>query len=57
MDSSTRACDDANIHEIGVRVALEAGYGVVKIEDDGRPFDLLDARGPLIQARIPVGAG
>lgn len=46
------AYDDAKTHEIGVRVALEAGHGVVEIEDDGRPFDPLgvpeaDIRRPL----------
>ena len=33
------AHDDCAVHEIGVRVALEAGHAVVEIEDDGRPFD------------------
>ena len=37
------AYDDDKTHEIRVRVALEAEYVVVQIEDDGRPFNPLEA--------------
>jgi anti-sigma regulatory factor (Ser/Thr protein kinase) len=46
------AYDDAKTHKIGVRVALEAGHGVVQIEDDGRPFDPLGA--PEADIRRPL---
>jgi len=46
------AYDDAKTHEVGVRVALEQGYGVVQIEDDGRPFDPRDV--PEADVREPL---
>jgi anti-sigma regulatory factor (Ser/Thr protein kinase) len=46
------AYDDAGTHEIGVRVALEAAFGVVEIEDDGRPFDPRDV--PEADVRRPL---
>jgi len=55
------AHDDCAVHDIGVRVALEAGHAVVEIEDDGRPFDPVtvpdaDVHGP-IQDRSIGGLG
>ena len=46
------AYDDEMKHEIAVRVALDAGHGLVRIEDDGRPFDPHDA--PEADIRMPL---
>jgi anti-sigma regulatory factor (Ser/Thr protein kinase) len=52
------AHDDCEVHDIGLRVAIETKQAVVEIEDDGRPFDPLAAPEADLHAPIqdrPIG--
>jgi len=51
------AHDDHAVHEIDIRVVLEARHAVVEIQDDGQPFDTAaapdaDVRGPIHERSI-----
>ena len=52
------AHDDAGDHEIVVRLVREGGEVVAEVEDEGRPFDPLQAGAPDLAAPLeqrPVG--
>jgi anti-sigma regulatory factor (Ser/Thr protein kinase) len=50
--------DDDHEHQIHVSLALDAGLLTIQIEDDGRPFNLLEAPPPNLDLPIeerPIG--
>jgi anti-sigma regulatory factor (Ser/Thr protein kinase) len=50
--------DDDREHEIHVRLEIEAGEVTITVEDDGRPFNPLDAPAPNLDLPIeerPIG--
>jgi len=46
------AYDDTGAHEVHVRVTLDGDQVSVEVEDDGRPFNPLEARAPDIRAGL-----